>query len=152
MHRIRNCLHCPREPGVRAWLSDAEEIELRKFIAPVHVPEFDIAVNTGLRRGEQYEMLWEHIDFGNKILTVPRTKNGEMRHVPLNQSALRALGVLKNGGVGRVFSLRPLATGLSPHRQSENTRFQLAFAAPYVLVAASYERCRSANRVRTARA
>jgi integrase len=39
-------------------------------------------------------------------LTIPRSKNGETRHVPLNQAALNSLRRLKNGDdEGRVFGL-----------------------------------------------
>ena len=59
------------------------------------MPEFDLALNTGLRRSEQYGMLWENVSLPLRLLTIPRSKNGAMRHVPLNQAAIRALGNLR---------------------------------------------------------
>ena len=71
---------------------------------PKHMPELDLALNTGLRLGELYGLDWENVNLPRRILTVPRPKNGEMRHVPLNGTALAALEGLRqqNGGIGPV--------------------------------------------------
>jgi magnesium-transporting ATPase (P-type) len=76
------------------WLSAEEEVRLRAAISatcPEHMPELDLALNTGLRLGELYGLEWENVNLARRVLTVPRAKNGEMRHVPLNGSALAAL-------------------------------------------------------------
>jgi site-specific recombinase XerD len=98
-------LRLATEQGRVRWLSDAEELQLRKFIPPVHLPEFDLSIHTGLRRSEQYNLEWKDVDLERAILTIPRSKNGETRYVPLNSVALDSLRVLKNGDDGRVFSL-----------------------------------------------
>jgi site-specific recombinase XerD len=59
------------------------------------MPEFDLALNTGLRLSEQYGLLWENVSVPLRILTIPRTKNGTMRHVPVNQAAVKALEALR---------------------------------------------------------
>jgi site-specific recombinase XerD len=85
------------------WLSAEEEVRLRAAISatcPEHIPELDLALNTGLRLGELYQLDWENVNFARRVLTIPRPKNGEMRHVPLNSSALAALIVLKKGSEG----------------------------------------------------
>jgi site-specific recombinase XerD len=56
-----------------------------------HMPEFEIALNTGMRRSEQYGLTWDAINLERRILTIPRAKNGQARHVPLNSVALTAL-------------------------------------------------------------
>jgi site-specific recombinase XerD len=98
-------LRMTKEQGRVRWLLDKEEVVLRKFIPQANVPEFDLALNTGMRKGEQYNLLWENVDLERGVLTIPRSKNGETRFVPLNSAALNSLRVLKNGGEGRVFSL-----------------------------------------------
>jgi integrase len=72
---------------------------------PERVPEFDLALHTGLRRGEQYGLRWEDVDRERHILSVPRSKNGAMRHVPLNGTARHALAELhaRNGDSDLVF-------------------------------------------------
>lgn len=40
------------------------------------------AINTGLRRGEQFGLTWPRVNLINHVLTIPRSKNGEMRHLP----------------------------------------------------------------------
>jgi site-specific recombinase XerD len=81
------------------FLSAEEETALRKAIetkCPEHLPEFDLALNTGIRLGEQYSLLWANASIPLRTLTIPRTKNGTMRHVPLNQGAVKALEALRN--------------------------------------------------------
>jgi site-specific recombinase XerD len=80
------------------FLSTEEETALRKAIeakCPEHLPEFDLALNTGIRLSEQYGLLWENVSIPLRMLTIPRTKNGTMRHVPLNQAAVKALETLR---------------------------------------------------------
>jgi len=103
-----------RENNMRLrWLAVDEEKSLREAIerkGPQRLPELDIAIHTGLRKSEQYRLEWNHVDFDRKVLTVPQSKNGETRHIPLNSSALAAFLLLKrhSEGSGRVFlSLSP---------------------------------------------
>jgi site-specific recombinase XerD len=89
------------------FLSAEEEAALRKAIEakrPEHILEFDLALNTGLRLSEQYGLTWANVSFVRRVLSIPRSKNGSTRHVPLNQAALRALKQLseRTGGTGFV--------------------------------------------------
>jgi site-specific recombinase XerD len=80
------------------FLSSDEEKNLRKAIekqCPERIPEFDLALNTGVRLSEQYGLLWENVSIPLRMLTIPRSKNGSMRHVPLNQGAVKALETLR---------------------------------------------------------
>jgi site-specific recombinase XerD len=80
------------------FLSPDEETTLRKAIEaewPEHLPEFTLALNTGLRLSEQYGLTWADVSLARRLLTIPRSKNGSARHVPLNQSALSALEELQ---------------------------------------------------------
>jgi len=80
------------------FLSADEEKNLRKAIekkCPERMPEFDLALNTGVRLSEQYGLLWENVSIPLQTLTIPRSKNGSMRHVPLNQGPINALEALR---------------------------------------------------------
>jgi integrase len=67
--------------------------------------ELDLAINTGLRKGSQYALAWDMVDFTGRMLNIPRTKNEEPIHVPLNDAAVAALRVVheRGDGRGRVF-------------------------------------------------
>ena len=99
-----------REDNARVrWLLPVEEKRLRQAIeekGAEHIPEFEIALHTGMRRSEQYSLMWSDIDFINRIITVRHTKNGEMRHIRLNQTALAAFEQLfaRSNGEGFVFT------------------------------------------------
>ena len=99
-----------REDNARVrWLLPAEEIRLKKAIEELgaeHLPELEIALHTGMRRSEQYSLVWSDIDFVNRIITVRHTKNGEMRHIRLNRFALAAFEAIRarRGGDGYVFT------------------------------------------------
>lgn len=86
---------------VRYLLEDEEE-RLRAVLRehyPHRLPEFDLALNTGMRQSEQYKWIARHtIDFDRRILTVSKSKHGFKRHIPLNDIALEALKqVLRHG-------------------------------------------------------
>jgi site-specific recombinase XerD len=79
------------------FLSDEEEKVLLKYIKkhyPEHVPAFLVSVHTGIRAGEQFRMEWKDVDLKRRILTIPKTKNGRIRHIDLNETATAALGWL----------------------------------------------------------
>jgi integrase len=61
---------------------------------PEHLPELIFAVNTGLRLGSMYDSTYEMLDLTRSVLDIPRTKNEEPVHVPLNATALAALRLL----------------------------------------------------------
>jgi site-specific recombinase XerD len=76
------------------FLSSEEERILREVVEAKflqHLPELELSLNTGMRLSEQYGLAWENVDLQRRSLTIPVSKNGESRHVPLNDSALSAL-------------------------------------------------------------
>ncbi len=76
------------------FLSDEEEKILLKHIRkhyPEHVAAFLISVHTGIRAGEQFRMEWKDVDLKGRILTIPKTKNGDTRHIHLNDTAMASL-------------------------------------------------------------
>ncbi len=58
------------------------------------MPEFDLALNTGLRLSEMYGLSWDDVDFVNRVLTVRLGKNGGRRYAPLNAASPGALEAL----------------------------------------------------------
>src|SRR5437016_1352600 len=72
---------------------------------PAHMPEFEIALHTGMRPSEQYGLIWSRVDLVRKLITIPKSKNGNTRHIPLNSVAQAAFEDLfaRSSGQGRVF-------------------------------------------------
>jgi integrase len=96
------------------WLSDSEEVALRAVIHrdyPEHMLEFEIGLHTGMRRSEQYGMEWHFVDFKNRLITIPKAKDGDVRYVRMNSRVAAIVSALRDAsvGTGRVFALQ------SPH-------------------------------------
>jgi site-specific recombinase XerD len=51
--------------------------------------------------GEQYGLTWDNVSVERKSLTIPLSKNGHSRHVPLNQTAIAALQTVQSQGNGQ---------------------------------------------------
>jgi len=80
------------EPGGRVrYLTEGEEMRLKEVIRPDHWPLVAFALNTGLRQAEQFNLRWDNVDVDQKVITIPRSKSGETRHVQLNDEALSIL-------------------------------------------------------------
>jgi integrase len=85
------------------FLEDEEEVSLRNEIReshPRHEAEFDLALHTGMRRGEQFGLGWQDVDLKRGIITIPRSKHGEVRHIQINSVARAALQTLRQLGDG----------------------------------------------------
>ncbi len=86
------------------FLSIEEESKLRAVIPRRHIPEFDVALHTGMRLSEQYRLERSGVSLERRLLTISRSKNGEVRHIPLNARAVVALQwILGSHADGHVF-------------------------------------------------
>lgn len=57
---------------------------------------FLFAIETAMRAGEIVDLTWDRV--GEKSVTLPRTKNGDQREVPLSSSARALLALLPHDG------------------------------------------------------
>jgi len=112
-----------REPSGRVrFLSEEEETALRAAIGEKDWLVIAFALNTGLRRGEQFNLRWENVNLANRVLTIPRSKHGGSRHVQLNDTAMAVLRALPSRFHSRwVF---PSATGKTP-MSANNFRYRV---------------------------
>jgi site-specific recombinase XerD len=76
------------------YLTEEEEERLKAVMTPRSWLLVEFAIHTGLRRGEQFGLLWENVDLENRVITIPLSKSGKTRHVPLNSRALEILRCL----------------------------------------------------------
>jgi integrase len=119
------------------------------------MPELDLALNTGLRLGELFGLVWENVNLARRVLTVPRTKNGETRHVPLNGPALAALAELRkrdeetgpvirnaDGGTGPRYWFEPTIRDAKIRKFSWHC-LRNAFASHLVMAGWTCVRCKS---------
>ena len=86
-------LHREDNSRVR-FITYAEEAIIREIIrqrCPIHEPEFTLALETGMRRGELYALEWDRVDFERRQLILLKTKNGTARVVILTAAAVSAL-------------------------------------------------------------
>lgn len=85
-----------REPSGRVrYLSDDEETKLiEKLPSDADRDCVRFLLNTGLRKSEFLNLRWKDVDLRAGVLTIPRSKNGATRHVPLNSTVRQILGHL----------------------------------------------------------
>jgi integrase len=69
------------------FLSDEELTRLRGVMPESDWKFVAFAIETGLRRGEQFGLRWDQVDLENGVLTLPLPKGGKTRHVPLSEEA-----------------------------------------------------------------
>lgn len=78
-----------------------------KQILEIAIPEMKaiiiVAIETAMRRSEIINLKWDYIK--GKVATLPDTKNGSSRRVPLSKLALDTLHALPRNIDGRIFTL-----------------------------------------------
>ena len=100
-----------KEPkGKDRILSEEEEMKLlggrqthnkSQHLEPIIIT----ALNTGMRKGETLNLKWSNVDFKNGVITVEKTKNDEIRKIPMNQKLTETLEGAKKVSKGEyVFS------------------------------------------------
>jgi integrase len=85
------------------FLSDKEEADLRGVVlkrGPAQMSILEVALNTGMRAGEQFSLKWSQVDLDRRIITLPKTKNGTTRHIPINSVAASAFADLRTRSDG----------------------------------------------------
>jgi integrase len=95
---IHDVTKSKESPGVVRYLLPEEESRLKAVIEPEYPARWatiQLALHTGTRAGELKGLKWTEVNRHTAQLTLPQTKNGLLRHVPLNDDALNALDVLK---------------------------------------------------------
>jgi integrase len=80
--------------GEKLLLVDAAGRSRHEYLKPVIL----LALYTGMRKDEILGLTWDRVDFENRFVALTRTKNGQLRHVPLNAAAESVLRDLQGRG------------------------------------------------------
>lgn len=103
MKRLRTALDArqdemrsKRESGNK-WRADRGEVQ-KKSLLGLHFtdhikPMVLVSLNSGMRRGELFNLKWSSVNFIKKTITVAgdTTKNSETRHIPMNKEVVAVL-------------------------------------------------------------
>ncbi|GJD55517.1 integrase [Methylobacterium dankookense] len=79
-------------------------------------PLIELAIETGMRRGELLALRWEHVDLTQRVAHLSMTKNGTSRDVPLSGRAVETLRRLQAAETKTVFTAAPNAVRLAWER------------------------------------
>lgn len=94
------------------FLDTDEETKLEAVFPPKYWPLVEFAIHTGMRRGEMFNLRWSDVNFQTSVITIPTSKGGEMRHIPMNDKVAEILRGLPSRMKGEwVF---PSSTGTTP--------------------------------------
>lgn len=103
--------HCSTNPAAKVkalrennerdrFLQDEEEVRLRAEMPRPAFRLVEFAFQTGLRKTEQFSLLWENVDLKASNLKIVETKAGGSRFVPINQTARAILEELRKANPG----------------------------------------------------
>jgi integrase len=103
----------PPSPQPRSRvLTEGEIAQLLQVLEPTGrrshwtKPAFQLALATGMRRGELLSLKWEHVNLQGRTAFLPDTKNGDSRTVPLSSVAIQVLGELPRHISGMVIPMK----------------------------------------------
>ena len=88
---LRNVKNFKEPPGRVRYLTDIET-EILLNCCYDHIKSIVIlALNTGMRKGEILSLKWSDVDMKNRNITVRRTKNNEVRTIPMTDTLYNML-------------------------------------------------------------
>ncbi|HBO2782918.1 TPA: site-specific integrase [Pseudomonas aeruginosa] len=78
-----------REERHKELLPDLKEVTFPDHLKPLVL----LSLNTGMRRGEVFNLTWTDIDLKNKLITVEgdTSKSGQTRHIPMNKETVATI-------------------------------------------------------------
>ena len=87
-----------KEPPGRLRYLTANEINSLLNVCTNHLkPIVIMALNTGMRKGEILNLQWSDVNLNDRVITIKRSKNNEIRTIPMNDLLYSTLKQLSNG-------------------------------------------------------
>lgn len=114
----------PKSPEGRARRLQPGELDriLSATESPVLPDLARLALETAMRQEELAGMTWELVDLKKRTITLPDTKNGTKRLVPLSQEGVRILSDLPRRIDGKVWGITPHAISVAWRRTVSRAR------------------------------
>jgi integrase len=104
LKRVRKVKQLKGENKRLRYLSDDEIERLINACGKEIKPIVITALNTGMRKSEILHLTWNRVDLKNRIILLDKTKNGERREIPINQTLFYTLsGIVRNIKTDYVF-------------------------------------------------
>lgn len=88
---LRSVMKLKEPPGRTRYLNSEEEKRLLKCCNGHTKHIVIMALNTGMRRGEILNLKWSDIDLRNRTITIYKSKNNEVRTIPINSQLMISL-------------------------------------------------------------
>lgn len=88
---VRGVKFSPEPKGKLRFLSETEISQLKEAMSPNEWAIVQFALETGLRQSEQFKSRWDWVNREQGIMTIPHSKSGRTRHIPLSEGALHLL-------------------------------------------------------------
>lgn len=77
---------------LQTWIAEtSEDHEMTRLELREHPNEITVGSQTGMRKGNQYALTWNDINFKLRLITLPDTKTGVPHTVPMTDDVYRAL-------------------------------------------------------------
>jgi integrase len=116
-------------PGMIRWLTLVEADALIAASATHLSPLLVSLLYTGARVGELLWLDWKYVDLNRGHLTIPRSKNGQARGIPLHPRVIAALANLphRDGEVFRTNAGKPYSRPASAADSSAGSRISTGF-------------------------
>lgn len=74
-----------------------------------------LALNTGMRRGEIFNLKWDDVDFAREAINVRQTKTGKDRVIPMNDRVREMLEMIRQESVSEYVFTSPKTGGRLTH-------------------------------------
>jgi integrase len=97
LKRVRKVKQLKGEAKRLRYLSD-DEAERLIYNCDKNLKNIVItALNTGMRKSEILKLTWDRVDLRNRIILLDKTKNGQRREIPINNTLLNVLSdIIRN--------------------------------------------------------
>ena len=98
LKKLARCKNLKGENKRLRYLSEEEAERLIECCEPAYLrPIVITALNTGMRRSEILKLTWNRVDMKNRLILLDKTKNGERREIPVNDTLYKTLaGLVRN--------------------------------------------------------